>query len=170
MSGAYKNIGATLKNVNIRAGKIVSRIRKSLIDSCFISGDEILIYARSKVTDDENCVLKDSVLATFSAPGKIWAVDANALKDGNADIYFMQEDGTPYTGNDVTMKVIRSGRKNLSATAGNVTMLKNPLVKTANGYQLIIDNNSKVISAGVVEYKQNWQVEDRKKQKVICAY
>lgn len=169
MSGAYKNINATLSNVNIKAGKIISNVSKATIANCFTSGDEILIYARTKIADAE-CFNGDSVLASFPAGSKIWAVDVNALKGGDPDIYFMQQDGTPYTGSDVTMKVIRSGRKNIAAGAGSVSMIKNPLVKVGNRYQLIIDKDSKIISAGVVEYGENWQVEDKKKKKVICAY
>jgi hypothetical protein len=169
MSGAYKNINATLSNVNIKAGKIISNVSDITIANCFTSGDEILIYARAKIAGAE-CSTGDSVLASFASGSKIWAVDVNVLKGGNPDIYFMQQDGTPYTGSDVTMKVIRSGRKNIAASAGSVSMMKNPLVKVGNGYQLIIDKDSKIISAGVVEYGENWQVEDRKKQKIICAY
>jgi hypothetical protein len=169
MSGAYKNINATLSNVNIKAGKIISNVSNATIAGCFTSGDEILIYARTKITE-AGCSNSDSVLASFGSGSKIWAVDVNALNGGDPDIYFMQQDGTPYTGSDVTMKVVRSGRKNISASAGSVSMMKNPLVKVGNGYQLVIDKDSKIISAGVVEFEQNWQVEDRKKQKIICAY
>jgi hypothetical protein len=49
-------------------------------------------------------------------------------------------------------------------------MLKNPLVVKNGIYQLQINKDSKILSANMVEFKQNWQVEDRKKQKIICAY
>jgi hypothetical protein len=167
MSGAYKNINAVMEYVNIRAGKITNEaISKEVINDCFYSGDEILTYGKNKVNDSD-CA---PVPATFPNSGKIWAVDANALKGGTPDIYFMDEEGAPYSGNDVSLKVIRSGRKNIAASAGTVTMMKNPLVKTGNSYQLIINKQSKIINASMVEYKQNWQVQDRKKQKIICAY
>jgi len=50
-----------------------------------------------------------------------------------------------------------------------VTMLNNPLVKVGNTYQLVIDENSRVINAAATEYKQDWQVADKKKKKVVCA-
>jgi hypothetical protein len=166
MSGAYKNINAVMNGVTIRNGKISSGATAAAIAACFTSGDEILINARNPVTDS----LCAPALASFSKPGKIWAVDANALNGGTPDIYFMDQDGNPYTGNDVSMKVVRSGRRNISAGVGTVTMLKNPLVVKNGVYQLQINKDSKILSANMVEYKQNWQVQDRKKQKVICAY
>lgn len=166
MSGAYKNINSVLNNVTIKEGKIIGNIPAVTINSCFTSGDEILIYARSKVKDGL-CLPE---LASFYKPGKIWAVDANALNGGDPDIYFMDQNGVPYTGNDVSMKVVRSGRRNTEASVGAVSMLKNPLKKINNSYQLVINKDSKIINASVAEFKQNWQVEDRKKQKVICAY
>jgi hypothetical protein len=166
MSGAYKNINSVMSSITIRDGKITSGASAADIITCFTSGDEILINARNPVNDS----ICSPALASFSKPGKIWAIDANALNGGTPDIYFMDQDGNPYTGNDVSMKVVRSGRRNISAGIGSVTMLKNPLVVKNGVYQLQINKDSKILSANMVEYKQNWQVEDRKKQKIICAY
>jgi len=48
-------------------------------------------------------------------------------------------------------------------------MLNNPIVKSGTTWKLVIDETSKVIKASVTEYKQDWQVADRKKQKAVCA-
>lgn len=167
MSGAYKNAGFLTDSVNIKGGRIVSGLTPDEVRQYFASGDEIFAYSRNAI-DDQNC---SPLLATFRSSAKIWAVDANAVKGGLPDIFFMDHDGNPYTGNDLILKVIRSGRKNISASAGTVTMLANPLKKDAGGsYKLVIDKNSKIINASVTEYKQNWQVDDKKKSVTKCSF
>jgi hypothetical protein len=172
MSGAYKNVNATMDAVYLKDGKIVSGltpagISADTINRLFFSGDEILAYGRNKVNDDE-C---SPVAATFANPTLLWAVNINELNGGTPVIYFIDENGKPYTANNVTMKVIRSGRRNLNAGAGSVTMMKSPLDPVGDGkYILNINKDKKIINASMVEYKQNWQVQDRRKQKILCAY
>lgn len=166
MAGAYKNVNATLDHIDIREGKIIGGASLQLVDSCFFSGDEIIIYGKNKVNDDD-C---NPLVATFGNSGKIWAVDANALKGGAKNIYFQDEKGAPYSGNDVSLRVIRSGRRNISANVGSVTMMKSPLDFLNGKYSLNINKNKKIINASAVEYKQNWQVQDKKLQKINCAY
>jgi len=167
MSGAYKNAGFITEDVNIKAGRVVSGLTPDEVRQYFASGDEIFAYSRNAV-EDANC---SPQLATFRSSAKIWAVDANAVNGGTPDIFFMDHDGKPYTGNDLILKVIRSGRKNISASVGSVSMLKNPLKKDASGkHNLVINKDSKIINASVVEYKQNWQVDDKKKSMTKCSF
>lgn len=169
MSGAYKNINTELKGLDIKNGKIVSGLPAEEQQQLFASGDEIMIYSRNRIYGDA-CGTDKRGLAYFPSNSRIWAVDANALNGNAPDIYFMTRDGVPFTGEDVSLKVITSGRKNINATVGDVTMMKNPLVKTGNSYQLVIDKSRNIINASVVEYKQNWQVEDAMKQIKECVY
>ncbi|SIN69167.1 PA14 domain-containing protein [Chitinophaga niabensis] len=166
MSGAYKNINTLLKGVNIREGRIITSLGTATPATYFSSGDEILIYSRNKVSG-VNCT---PALATWRSSKKIWAVDANALSGAAPEIFFMDQDGAPFTGDDVIMKVVRSGRKNISASVGSVTMMGNPLVMNAGKLELKIDQTSRIINASVIEYKQNWQVEDRRKEKITCDF
>ncbi|MFY0254658.1 PA14 domain-containing protein [Chitinophaga sp. 30R24] len=166
MSGAYKNINTTLEHINIKAGKLLNNLSPATVSDYFTSGDEIIMYSRIQV-DTAACATE---LASFPGSSKIWAVDANALNGGTPNIYFMNKDGSPVTGNDITMKVIRSGRRNIGAAIGTVTMMKNPLEKTVNGYSLVIDKHKHIINASMVEYKQNWHVEDAKKSITNCVY
>lgn len=166
MSGAYKNIHTLLKGVNIREGRITTNLGTATPSTYFASGDEILIYSRNKVSG-VNCT---PVLATWRSSKKIWAVDANALNGAVPEIFFMDQDGVPFTGEDVIMKVVRSGRKNIATSVGAVTMMANPLVYDNGKLELKIDQNSRIINASVVEYKQNWQVEDRRKEKITCDF
>lgn len=160
MSGAYKNIGATADNVTIREGKIVSGLDNATISKYFSAGDEILIYTRQK-TGGTDCAPE---IATWPALSRIYAVDANAISGGDPDLYFVTRDGAPFTGNEVTMKVIRSGRRNIAALAGEVTMLKSPIVHDTT---LVIDANSGVLNASAAEYSQFWKVADKKKMGAV---
>jgi len=171
MSGAYKNLGATLEHVTITSGRIENFYYDQYKDY-FTAGDEILTFARNSV-DSDACSANG--LATFANTGKVWAVDVNALKEGTIpQLFFVNKDGSPYSGNDVTMKVIRSGRRNISASAGSVTMMKNPLEfyqdEWGGYYMFNIDQSKKIIKANVTEYQENWPVEDKMKQKIMCAY
>ncbi|MBC9913354.1 PA14 domain-containing protein [Chitinophaga varians] len=166
MSGAYKNINTTLKNVYVKGGRIVSGLSEAEVSDYFASGDEVITYSRNRVAGDE-C---SPILATFPSSGKVWALDANALNGGTPDIYFLTAEGTPFTGNDVTMKIIRSGRKNIQAQIGTVVMMKNPLVWNNGAYQLEINKDKQILSASMTEYKQNWHVEDKKSSYKECAY
>lgn len=167
MSGAYKNINTTLKNVTIKAGKLITSLWPYTVEDYFSSGDEILMYSKVQV-DTAAC---STLLATFPGSTKIWAVDANALNGNPPSIYFVTKEGAPVTGEFITsMKIVRSGRRNIGASIGSVTMMKNPLEKTPSGYSLVIDKRKNIINASMVEYKQNWHVEDSKKSATNCVY
>jgi hypothetical protein len=164
MSGAYKNINTIVSNVNMNQGKIVKGL-DTLVSTAdyFAAGDEILIGSKEK-TGGTDC---DPEVATFRAPDAIYAVDANAQTEGaTPDIYFVDRNGVPFTGNDIRMKVIRSGRRNLAAQVGSFSSLLNPLVRNAAGYSLMLDNN-KTLSSSVTTFGQFWKVEDHFKAQTV---
>jgi len=163
MSGAYKNVGVVMDHINIREGRITAGLQGNVKDY-FFSGDELLVFAKRKVAGTD-CAPE---IARWPVSFKVWAVDANILKGGTPDIYFVNEDGSPLTGNDISLKIIRSGRKNISAVAGSVSMLKSPLVpKSGGGYSFVLNDASKVINASMTEYKEAWKVPDRKKRGIV---
>jgi hypothetical protein len=165
MGLAYKNIDITLKNVTIRGGKIVSGL--SVPDSTLFSGgDEILVGGKQK-TGGATCTEQ---ISTFPHYTKIWAIDSSMIRSqGPKAIYFIDEDGNPYTGFSVTMRIVRSGRRNQLGAVGSVTTLENPVIwnSGAGKYELVLNTNSKVISTGVAEFKQQWKVGEVKKPKKI---
>jgi hypothetical protein len=165
MSGAYKNVDVLLNNIFITGGKITKGIAAGTEATYFSSGDAILAGSKVK-TGGADCTPE---IATFPASSMLYAIDANAVTGGTPDIYFVDANGVPFSGNDVTMKVVHSGRKNMSVAVGEATMLNSPLVKQGGKYQLVIDANSRVIKANALEYKQDWKVADKKKQKAVCA-
>ncbi|RFS21143.1 hypothetical protein DVR12_17565 [Chitinophaga silvatica] len=158
MAGAYKNIGTVLSGVYFKGGKIVKGFNGNINDY-FFSGDELLVYTKRQVGTSA-CI---DTLAHWPGAFKVWAVNANMLKGGKQDIYFINDDGTPFTGNDVSLKIIRSGRRNIAANAGSISMLKNPL----DAAQLVLNEPSDVINASMVEYKEFWKVPDRKVPAII---
>ncbi|SFW81855.1 DUF5977 domain-containing protein [Chitinophaga sancti] len=156
MSGAYKNIGAVAENVTISEGKVISGLDDLTLREYFSAGDEVLVYNRQK-TGGTDC---NPEIATWAGLSRIYVVDANAISGGTPDLYFVNKEGAAFTGSRVTMKVLRSGRRNMAAIAGEMAMLKNPVYKDSI---LVIDANSKVLNANAIEYSQFWKVADKKK-------
>jgi len=159
MGLAYKNIDLLLPHVTIRSGKISTPL-PAADTTLFSSGDEILVAGRLQ-TGESACT---PVPATFAGYTKIWAIDSSVVRGGPRCIYFIDAGGQPYNGNDATLKIIRSGRRNMNTQVGSVTTLQNPLVwdNTLHNYKLYLDSASRVVNAGAAEFRQLWKVEDRK--------
>jgi hypothetical protein len=157
MGLAYKNIGATVNHVSIRNGKL-SGVSEVTLKALFSSGDEILAAGKQQTEDKPGCIDSNT---TFPVYNKIWAIDSSVLYGGAQAFYFIDRSGKPYNGEDITLKVIRSGRRNMFGAVGSVTCLKNPVVQQANGeYRLVVNTDSKIIAASAGEFKQFWKIED----------
>ncbi|WP_440134892.1 PA14 domain-containing protein [Chitinophaga sancti] len=161
LSGAYKNIDVVLDSVYIRQGKITAGMPSTAkMSDYFTGGDKLIVYSRPQ-TGGTDCVPQ---IATFPTSGIMYAVDANVQRGGTPDIYFVDENGQPFTGNNLSLKVIQSGRKNLSGFVSEITLLKDPRVVKNGVYTVVVDNNSQVVNASATEYKQLWKAKDSKKQ------
>lgn len=162
MSGAYKNIGVTMEEITMKDGRIVNGLNGDTVQY-FAAGDELLVYSYPK-TGGTIC---DPEMATFPSSSFIYAVDANVTAGGKPDIYFVDRDGEPFSGNNIMLKIIRSGRRNVAASVGSITSLKNPL----SGKTLVLDSSIQVISSSAVSYKQFWKVNDKKKlsESSVCV-
>lgn len=162
MSGAYKNIGVELDHITMKDGRIAAGLTEAP-SLYFAAGDEILIYSHQK-TGGTACVPE---IATFPASAFIYTVDANALTGGTPDLYFVDKNGIPFTGNDISLKIVRSGRRNINGAVGSVVSLKNPI----QGNTLVLDSSRQIISSSAVAYKQFWKVSDTRKQdtSVVCV-
>jgi len=163
MGMAYQNIGATLTGIDMRNGLITQGLPVGTTAATFFSsGDELLIDNKPKTATGSGCT--DSI-ATFPVLGqKIWAIDANVVSGGTKSIYFIDKDGNPYTGNNITLKITRSGRRNMGSGIGAVTTMANPMVYngTTHQYSIQLDSSSQVINASVAKFKQLWKTEDKK--------
>lgn len=156
MGLAYKNVNVVFQGVNIKDGKILGATPSN---SFFSSGDEILVAGKLQ-TGGASCNIQFS---TFPAHTKVWAIDRNVTAAGPADIYFIDRQGNPYNGNDITLKIIRSGRRNILSSVGSVTSLISPLqYNSSNQLTLLPQTSSQVIAASANEFKQLWKIEDLK--------
>lgn len=163
MGLAYQNIDAVLQHVNIKSGRLTPD-SLGVNTAFFSSGDEILVAGKQQTGTTVNCA---TPFSTFPDYAKIWAIDSSVLGGGTRRIYFIDAAGNPYNGNDITLKIIRSGRRNMNSMVGSVTTLQNPLVWNAdsNRYNLVLNTSSGVLNAASSEFKQFWKVDDYKRHK-----
>lgn len=169
MGLAYKNIDAVLHHVDIRDGLLVDMTPAQ--DSLFSSGDEILVAGKERTEDIPGCETKDSI-ATFPDFDKIWAIDSSVLYGGARGIYFIDRWGKAYTGYDISLRIIRSGRRNILGAVGSITSLDSLVKKntTTGQYELVVNTDSKIIAASAGEFRQFWKTDDvlRKQPTISC--
>ena len=170
MGLAYKNIDAVLHKVNIVDGRM--KEMTDTIAQLFSSGDEILVAGKQQTKDIPGCDSKDSI-ATFPDYDKIWAVDSSVLYGGARAIYFIDRWGKAYNGYDISLRIIRSGRRNVLGAVGSVTSLDSLVRKntTTGQYELVINTSSKIIAASAGEFRQFWKTDDvlRRQPTVTCV-
>jgi hypothetical protein len=159
MGPAYKNISGIINNVRINKGKITVGLLIPEKD-IFSSGDEILVSGKQFTGTTGSC----DTIATFAGSTKIWAYDSAVQGTGTTSIYFVDANGNPYSGNNVNLKIIKSGRRNLDEQSGKVTCLVNPVTYdgTLHQYKMVIDSSKNIVAADASEFKQSWQIEERK--------
>jgi len=164
MGAAYKNINAVFRDKTVIKGKMYSGTKYSFdAERFFESGDEIWVDTCS-LTETITPIPGDCPQYNFSGITtniKIWAIDAAKGKEKDEGMYFIDENGKPFHGHISSMHVIRSGRRNmLSASAGNIVSLINPVREISSGrFKIIIDSNINVINTAATAYKDLWQVE-----------
>lgn len=151
---AYKNIGVVLSHITIKSGRIVGGL--SVPDSTlFAGGDEILVGGKQQTGSLLGCL---AFYATFPDYTTIWAVDTATVSGGPHAIFFVDKDGNPYSGYDIGMKVIRSGRRNVNGTIGSFTSLVSPIVlnPTTHNYNLQVSDSTGVTKADANEFTSYW--------------
>lgn len=174
MGPAYQNIGAVFNNISFKDGKIISAPGYSNIEGYFESGDEIKISGGSEKTGEVNGInictgfgVCDMPIYMPAVTKKIWAIDASKLQPNPklSGVYFIDEEGKFFTGNNNNLQIIRSGKRNMPAVnIGTVTSLQNPLQQVAGKWQLVLDNSTKVVNTVAVSYTDLWKVEDARYQ------
>lgn len=128
MGPAYKNQGLYLSNFSSNADGIISNYGTSTL----VPGDELI-----QVVNSQNAEVK-----------KIWIIKAtdNTLRT-------VDENGIVTAVNNKTVKLLRSGRRNLSSSpVGTIVCLKNPVVAD----RLRIDALSQVLDAKAVVFNEEW--------------
>jgi hypothetical protein len=178
MGPAYKNIDAVLQKVNINGGRVTTinngQTSLEILRRVFQSGDELLVVNTPKFTPGEECIQPVVNRETrISYEKRLWVVDRSKITgDSLEQLYFIDRNGNEFTGHDVTLRVIRSGRRNMaSATLGSITSLKSPIrtiTVVGTAHCLAIDSTIGVVSAGAAVMKDEWPVEDRFHKATIC--
>jgi len=143
MGQAYKNIGITVENVLVGSDQISANIKPYLVP-----GDECIAIGQLST---QKVYVYDGVLGHLN---------------------FIKEDGYPLETGLYTIKVIRSGRRNMQSTGiGSVVTHKNPLVQSGSSYSL---NFSEILHTQAAEFKENWSSFIPKKyldhvgEEIIC--
>jgi hypothetical protein len=162
MGPAYKNIDAIYKGLTFRHGKLENVIDMSI----FESGDELYIIGKNNrgplkiqpcdgpipgwlVKNDEN---------------KIWAVNTAKVGSATPQMVFMDKDGNPYTAANVSMRIVRSGHRNmLDQMVGSITSMQSPL-NEATGLLEFKDATS-IIQTSAATFKDHWRVDNSFYQK-----
>jgi hypothetical protein len=161
---AYQNIDAVLNHLRIRKGAIDPTTLPAPASTYLTSGDELLVYSKEAITS-YGC---DSVLAESFPDGfRLWVVDTSIAGGGASSLILIDQNGIPFTGNDVALKVVRSGHRNMESAVGSVTSLANPLVADGQGiYHLVFDSTRKVIGASANELQQFWRTADKRRSDI----
>ncbi len=154
MGAAAGNIGMQFSGINIYEGKITNA---GFDYSRLESGDELYV---------SDYQLGTGCYSTFTSGnvGVIWAFDRNKatspLTATTHDFIFIDQNGSPFTDSAVSLKIIRSGKRNLlDQQAAMITSMVSPIVSDGSNKRLKIDSNSQVINASAVSYKEKWQTD-----------
>jgi len=166
---AYQNIDAVLRHLTVDKGKITKGLALPA-NTYLAAGDELLVYSKQTI---KTVTCDNSMYSSFSDSYKLWVVDTNLVQGGTPSLFLIDKNGSPFSGNDVTLKVTRSGHRNLGSTVGSVASLGNPLVLDGqNKYHLVFDTTTQVVSAGANELQQLWKVADKRRSDIqtSCIY
>ncbi|NIG52801.1 PA14 domain-containing protein [Chitinophaga sp. Cy-1792] len=155
MSGAYQNIGVVADGVTFRDGRLTEGLTQAEVVKLFSAGDEVLVYSRNAI-DQNGCTPQ---LASFPGNAILTVLDT-AQYTTPSQFFFMTKDGRPFTGYDVSLKIVRSGRRNIQETIGTVVSMEDPHNWAGN---LIPDSTSNVINASAAQYGQFWKVRDSRR-------
>lgn len=151
MGLAYKNAGARYSGVTFFDGRLTAGASLSN----FESGDELLITSLTAPVG--GCA---GAIASPLSTRKIWVLDKNksttSLTVPVKDLVFLENNGKPFTANNVSFRIIRSGHRNLlGEMLASVTSLTSPI----RGGYLVIDSNSRVLTTTASFYKEKWSNE-----------
>lgn len=163
MDLAYKNINATYKNVKFISGIISNSPQVNM--AVFESGDEIYVEDFSMVgplNPDACYSLGQARLLPQSTENRIWAVNINKdARNPNSSFVFIDRKGNLYNANDATIRIIRSGKRNMgNVSVGNITSIENPIQTIGDTRKILVSNTTKILNAGVVEFKEKWRTQD----------
>jgi hypothetical protein len=164
MGPAYQNIDVIYDNLTFRNGIIENPVQpgQTIDFKNFESGDELYVYSPLKngplltSCDQGVCALPKS------KANRVWAINTNKTGGTDNKFAFMDEKGNPYNAMQVSMRIIRSGHRNmLEQMVGGITSLQNPITKNIDGTEKLEFNDSKgIIQTSAATFKDHWRVDD----------
>jgi hypothetical protein len=156
MGPAYKNIDVAYNNLIFRNGILENAVEQGVDFKHFESGDELYVYSPLKYGPTlTSC--DEGVCPKLKNPAnRIWAINTNKTGGPNR-VTFMDAQGNPYNATQVTMRIIRSGRRNmLEQMVGGITSLNSPIVND----QLVFNDATGIIQTSAATFKDHWRVDD----------
>jgi hypothetical protein len=169
---AYQNIDAQLSHMIIDRGHLLDNHGSSIAAEGYLHpGDELYVSGRVTITPNGNPV--NNISESFPNFYHLWVVDSIPNNPGTPVPYIVDQYGTPFSSNDATLKVVRSGYRNMANGIGSISCLSNPLVADGGGnFHLVLDSTRRVIGAGAAEMNQLWRVADKRRTEIqnSCVY
>lgn len=157
MGLAYKNIDVAYTNLTFRNGKLDNN--GDIDFSLFESGDEIMVTSYQTPGPSGIVPCDPPLPLPKNNAKKIWAIYTGKTGSLTPQWLFIDADGNPYTAANVSMRIIRSGKRNMYSSAlGGITSLMNP-VNPANN-QLEFTDNTQIIQTAAATYKDHWRVDN----------
>lgn len=143
MGQAYKNIGALFNNVTL--SKFNISLSGSLSPSdYFYPGDELLVINATAVTYKRGWI----------------------HKTGWGNLFVIDSVGKTIEGSNLTLKILRSGRRNLQNTPiAHSVSLKNPMV----GDSLKFSGATQILDAGASVYSDQWGIYCQSEKITSCT-
>jgi hypothetical protein len=167
MGPAYKNIAAIFKGIDVDAGRIKDNYK--FVEKHLESGDELYVVNEGS-TNGAYCYTPTTHNKARTVK-RLWVVDAAKATGGAVrDLYLMDRFGNAFTGMGATLKVLRSGKRNMGgASVGSITMLHDPIDKSNPAiWQLKLDTAVGVVAAVAGVYKDMWTVDNRFVSEQLC--
>ncbi len=167
MGLAYKNVDAVYTNVKFTHGILVQGAEN--IFDVLESGDELYTVSMKDGKNGQTYVAPCDDEASITVANypwntlvknptnRIWAVNMAKVGSNTSQWVFMDREGNPYNAVDATIRIIRSGKRNmLDQSVAAITSLANPII---NG-QLVFTEATNIIQTTAATFKDNWKVDN----------
>lgn len=170
MHPAYRNIDLTYKGLTFRHGVLLNspQVNTNYLES----GDELYVLdgGESWIDDTEACAAQAAGGNACITPQKIqksfeyriWAIDITKDKTNlERKFIFIDRNGNPYSADNVMMRIVRSGKRNmLNESVGTVTSRFSPLITEGGQLKVKPQNSNEVINTAATTYKERWRVDN----------
>ncbi|MBO6516568.1 MAG: hypothetical protein JJ975_08455 [Bacteroidia bacterium] len=144
MGQAFKNWGLEVSGFSLNSGVLNNAQLGATLNDYLLPGDMCILNAAGKMENIPVVVVRSD--EKTSNPG--------------SDLSLIDMDGnliTSFGTSNASLRVIRSGRRNMAAVSiGSITCMQNPIQGVPGNYSLSFDQ---VLATSAVEYKDRWRTE-----------